>query len=78
MSGHNKQKKTFRLLLGDVKYTGIVRSNIKTVVVQVPVQNASTELYSADSAVIIEHLQKEKEVINDLLDRFTSNSDNVE
>jgi len=74
MSGHNKQKKTFRLLLGDVKYTG-VRSNCKEIVVPVPLQTSSAELYTADRAVIIEQLQKEKEVITDLLDRFTNNAD---
>ena len=74
MSGHNKQKKTFRLLLGDVKYTS-VRSNSKEIVVPVPLQTSSAELYAADRDVIIEHLQKEKEVITDLLDRFTNDAD---
>jgi len=77
MSGQDIQKKTFRLLQGEIKYTGIVRSNITVFVVQAPSQTSSPEPYTADKAVIIEHLEKEKEVINDLLSRFSNNTDSV-
>ena len=39
--------------------------------VPVHVKTSSAELYVADRDVIIEHLQKEKEGITDLFDRFT-------
>ena len=77
MSGQDIRKKTFRLLQGEIKYTGIVRSNITAVFVKVPSQTSSAQLYTADKAVIIEHLEKEKEVINDLLSRFSNNTDSV-
>jgi len=70
MSGQNIQKKSFKLLKGDIVYPSIVTSKRTRKTLQVLPQPSSTELYNPDSVIIIEHLQKENEVINDLLERY--------
>jgi len=70
MKGQNSQKKTFKLLQGNIVYPNIVTSKRTRKTLQVLPQPSSTELYNPESVIIIEHLQKENEVINDLLERY--------
>jgi len=70
MSGQNIQKKSFKLLQGDIVYPSIVTSKRTRKTLQVLPQPSSTELSNPDSVIIIEQLQKENAIINDLLERY--------
>ena len=70
MSGQNIQKTSFRLLQGDIIVPNIVTSKRTRNTAKVLQQSSGAKLYNPDSIFIIEHLQKENEAINGLLERY--------